>query len=73
MEKTLGQRLVALFFLGVVLFNHPILSLFNQPVLVAGLPLLFLYLFAVWCGLIVLIGLTTGIRPRRNGSGASGD
>jgi len=72
-EKTFGQRLVALFFMGVVLFNHPILSLFNKPVQVAGIPLFFLYLFGAWLALVVLIGLATGIRTQRNGSGVSGD
>ena len=33
-----GQRLAALFLLGNLLFNYPLLSLFNQPGLVLGIP-----------------------------------
>lgn len=51
-------RLIALFFLGVVLLNYPLLSLFNQPRLVWGIPLLYGYVFLVWALLIILVGLT---------------
>ena len=39
------QRLAALFALGAVLFNYPLLALFNRAVMVAGVPLLYLYVF----------------------------
>lgn len=35
-----------------VLINEPILSIVNRPLLVLGIPLLYLYLFGVW-GLMV--------------------
>jgi len=72
-EKPLRQTLVALFFLGLVLFNYPVVSLFNRPLLVGGIPLFYLYLFAVWFGLVLLIGLATVLRSRRAGPGISGD
>lgn len=50
-------RLIAVFFLGVLLFTYPILSLFDHPDLMFGVPLLFLYLFVAWIGLIALIFL----------------
>ncbi len=49
-----GQRLVAVFALGAILLNYPVLSLFAGPVNVAGIPLLYAYVFVVW---IALIGL----------------
>ncbi len=52
-----GQRLVALFLLGNVLFNYPLLALFNQPTMVAGIPLLYLYVFSAWAALIGLLAI----------------
>jgi hypothetical protein len=47
-----NERLVALFLLGLLLFNYPLLAMFNTPRLVAGVPLLYLYLFVGWLGII---------------------
>ena len=52
-----NERLVALFLLGVVLFTPPFLGIFNTPDRVLGLPSLYLYLFAAWTLLIVLVAL----------------
>ncbi len=60
-----NKRLVALFLLGCVLLNYPILSLVNLRILIFGLPLLYVYLFGVWCLLIGLIALGT-LFPSRN-------
>ena len=43
-----GQRLVAVFIAGLVLLNYPILSLFDRPQTVFGLPLFPAALFALW-------------------------
>ena len=59
-----NKRLVALFLLGCVLFNYPILSLVNLKTLIFGLPLLYAYIFGVWCLLIALTALATFFRPR---------
>ena len=50
-----GQRLVGLFLLGCLLFNYPLLALFNVRVTLAGVPLLYAYLFAAWAALIALV------------------
>jgi hypothetical protein len=52
-----NKRLIALFLLGYLLLNNPLLSLFNLPKMVWGIPLLFGYIFGVWLLLIVLIML----------------
>jgi hypothetical protein len=39
--------LVALL-VGIVLLGYPLINLPNQPVLVLGVPILYLYIFAVW-------------------------
>jgi hypothetical protein len=51
------ERLVALFLLGVFLFTPPFLGIFNTPDRILGLPSLYLYLFAAWTLLIVLVTL----------------
>jgi hypothetical protein len=50
-----GPRLVALFLLGCLLFNYPLLPLFNVRATVIGIPLLYAYLFAAWALLILLV------------------
>jgi hypothetical protein len=52
-----GQRLVALCMLGCVLFNYPILAIFNVPAAVLGIPVLYAYIFAAWALLIALMAL----------------
>ena len=51
------ERLVALFLLGVLLFTPPFLGIFNTPDRILGVPSLYLYLFAAWTLLIVLVTL----------------
>ena len=64
-RQTKAQRLVALCLLGFLLFNYPVLALFNQGVLVLGVPLIYAYLFAAWAVLITLLALVV-----RRGNGA---
>lgn len=52
-----GQRLVALFLLGFLLLNYPLLNLFAGPAHVFGIPVLYVYVFAVWALLIGLMAL----------------
>ena len=52
-----GQRLVALFMLGCVLFNYPLLAIFNLPATVLGTPVLYAYIFIAWALLIALMAL----------------
>jgi hypothetical protein len=53
--ETKGQRFVALCMLGMLLFNYPILTLFNVPGALFGVPVLYAYLFIAWGGLIALM------------------
>jgi hypothetical protein len=52
-----GQRFVALCMLGVLLFNYPILALFNVPGTFFGVPVLYAYVFIAWAALILLMAL----------------
>jgi len=50
-----GQRFVALCMLGMVLFNYPILALFNVSGSLFGVPTLYAYVFIAWAALIGLM------------------
>ena len=50
--ETKGQQFVALCMLGMLLFNYPILALFNVPSTLFGVPTLYAYVFIAWAGLI---------------------
>jgi len=52
-----GERLVGLFLLGCLLFNFPLLALFNVRATVLGIPLLYAYLFAAWGLVIALVAV----------------
>ena len=58
------QRLVALFLLGCLLFNYPLMYVFSIDGRVFGVPILFAYLFSAWAVLIALIALITE-KPNR--------
>ena len=51
-----GQRMIALCMLGCVLFNFPVLALFNVPGTLFGVPLVYAYIFLAWALLIALMG-----------------
>jgi hypothetical protein len=51
-----GQRLIALFLLGCLLFDYPLFSLFAGPSQLLGIPLLYAYIFFVWALLIAAMG-----------------
>jgi hypothetical protein len=57
-DEAKGPRLVALFALGCVLFNYPVLSLFNVATEAFGVPLLYAYIFAAWALMIALMAFT---------------
>lgn len=47
-----SAKLTLLFILGVLLLNFPVLAIFNRATTLAGVPVLYLYLFGVWVALI---------------------
>jgi len=57
-----GQRLIALFIFGCLLFNYPVLSLFNVAAETFGVPALYAYIFAAWALLVALMALVVGSR-----------
>jgi hypothetical protein len=63
-DERMTARLVAVAVLGALLFAPPLLSLFDRDTRVAGVPLLYAYLFAAWALIIVVIGLVAAVARR---------
>jgi hypothetical protein len=59
-----GQRLAALFLLGCLLFNYPLLQLFSRDGAILGIPLIYCYVFGAWAALIGLMALVVEHRGR---------
>jgi hypothetical protein len=60
-----GPRLAAVFLLGSVLLNYPVLAIFTRPEDVVGIPLLYGFVFGAW---ILLISLMAWIIERHRDS-----
>jgi len=52
-----SQRLGALFIIGCLLFNYPLLFLFNSATELLDIPLLYAYIFGAWAMLIAVMAL----------------
>ncbi len=52
-----GQRFMALCMFGLLLFNYPVLALFNLSITVFGVPVLYAYIFAAWAALIAMMAV----------------
>ena len=63
-----AARLVALFLLGWLLFNYPLLALFGRLGAVGGVPALYLYMFIAWAALIALVALVAERAPPSAGN-----
>ena len=50
-----AELVVACFLLFGACLVWPLLAIANRPQLVAGMPALVLYLFAVWSGMVVVL------------------
>jgi hypothetical protein len=60
-RRRAGERLVALFVVGTVLLNFPLLSVVRGRGPIAGVPAVFVYLFLVWA----LLAIATALILRR--------
>jgi len=67
-RRITGERLVALLLAGLVALNFPLLSVFRGGALLAGIPVLYLYLFLVW----ILLAAGTALTLRRRGAAPDG-
>ncbi len=55
----LKESWVIFFVLGVIMMNYPFLHIFNKPIFLWGIPLLYLYLMVGWLVSIFVIFLFT--------------
>ena len=67
-KSQVAARLVALFVLGWMLLNYPLLALFGRLGGVSGIPALYLYLFIAWAVLVALVALVAERVPPNAGS-----
>jgi hypothetical protein len=64
-DETRGRRLIAVFLLGLLLLNFPLLAVVEAAGSLFGLPPLVVYLFGAWGLLILLLALIVeGRSPR---------
>ena len=52
-----AARLFCLFLAALLLFNYPLLAVFNGTGSVLGIPVLYAYLFTAWMAVIALAAL----------------
>ncbi len=53
--RSVGAKLVFLFVLAALVLNFPVLAIFNRGSTLGGIPILYLYLFAVWAAAIAAV------------------
>ena len=58
-----AARLACLFLLGCLLFNYPLLAVFNVGGTVLGVPVLYAYIFAAWA---LVVALVAAVMERRD-------
>jgi hypothetical protein len=66
------EILLALCAAGVVLFNFPMLILWDRDATVFGLPLLPVALFAIWAGLVGALAWASERAANRDGASGAG-
>lgn len=54
-EDFKSQKFVFLGILLLIMFTFPFISMANRSIVVAGIPVLFLYIFIVWTGAIIVL------------------
>ena len=64
MNSTRKATLIVLCGAAVLLFNTPILSIFNIPAFVVGIPVFYLYLFGAW--LFIILATAWVVRRTNN-------
>ncbi|MBW4054750.1 MAG: hypothetical protein HIU83_05015 [Proteobacteria bacterium] len=53
----LPESWIIFFILGIIMMTFPFLQIFNKPIILFGVPLLFLYLMVGWMISIIIIYL----------------
>jgi hypothetical protein len=69
-ESRLVDRALVATVVTLILLTPPIITIFNVPVLVFGIPLLHVYCFGVWLAAIVVGGILSTLIARRGAARA---
>jgi|JI8StandDraft_2_1071088.scaffolds.fasta_scaffold02778_7 hypothetical protein len=69
MDKTRSQQLIAWVMIFALVIHFPLLSMANKAVLVAGVPLLYLWIFSCW--LLLILGVARIVRRKASKDDAS--
>jgi hypothetical protein len=64
-SKVKRQKLIVLSIVLFIAFTYPVISLTNHPRLVAGIPVLFLYVLIVWLIAIVILYRLADKNPKK--------
>lgn len=65
-EQKKEQRLLSVSILFGLLFSFPVISIFNTPELLGGIPLLYLYIFVIWAIMIAFLFLMLNQKNKRS-------
>lgn len=65
-ERRKSSKLVLLFVILFLLLSYPIMKLVNIPTRIAGIPLLYAYVFLVWIIGIAALAFTVEFTPKSN-------
>jgi len=63
MQHKNTQKLIALSAAFALLMFYPLLSIFNKPTLVGGVPVLYVYLFVLWA--VMIAATAYAVRDRK--------
>ena len=55
MRQQSREYMVVLFVGACLAINYPLLELFNRPLMLFGIPLLYFYLYLIWLLLIIVL------------------
>ncbi len=64
-QRLLPARLMLLALAGFLLFGYPFLAVFSRAERLAGIPVLYVYLFVAWAGFIAAIARLVDAGGRR--------
>lgn len=59
-----GEKLLVVFTVLLLLFNYPLLSIFDRREMWLGVPVLYAYMFLVWAGGIIALWIIVKRRKK---------
>lgn len=69
-DRIKRQQFASISVILLLVFVFPLISIANKASMIAGIPVLFLYLFGVWLGAIGLLWITAERKGPKNHPGS---